>query len=355
MKLSTLLLSSAAILVAGSAYAADLPAKKGAPAAKATGCSAFGAGFFQIPGGDNCIQFSGFMRYEGSQSGAAISQAGSARVQVDVRSNTEMGALRGVVRQNFSPATSSWTSGNTTGASTANGDRAFVQLGGLTAGAYGSTADIATTATNNVSTGLGGGSSTGIRYATALGAFTVTVAAENAADKNQTTYSASTPDLLMAVAAPIGGGTATVVAASHKNDIGQGWAYLANFSVAAGPATVGLYGGVSHGAIAHVGAGGNNPAGAPAQADSDGTNMTDATAFGVSAAVQAAANGTLQFDYGQRNSSNPTTPTTRKNTYAGVGYAYAAAKGFTVTPEYQYSITDDVAANTVYLRIQRDF
>jgi len=45
MKLSTLLLSSAALVVAGSSYAADLPAKKGAPAKAATGCPAFGVAF----------------------------------------------------------------------------------------------------------------------------------------------------------------------------------------------------------------------------------------------------------------------------------------------------------------------
>ena len=64
MKITSLLLSSAAVLVAGSAFAADLPAKKAAPAAAVVACPAFGAGFFQLPGSDTCIQFSGYVRYD---------------------------------------------------------------------------------------------------------------------------------------------------------------------------------------------------------------------------------------------------------------------------------------------------
>ena len=64
MKITSLLLSSAAVLVAGSAFAADLPAKKAAPAAAVVACPAFGAGFFQLPGSDTCIQLSGFVRYD---------------------------------------------------------------------------------------------------------------------------------------------------------------------------------------------------------------------------------------------------------------------------------------------------
>ena len=123
MKLSTLLLSSAAVLVAGAAFAADLPAKKAAPAA-VTGCAAFGAGFFQIPGGNTCIQFSGRVTADtkaadakGSRTSSTISFGAGFRLNVDARSNTDAGALRSYGRLD---------SGSLS--------YAYLTLGGLTAG-----------------------------------------------------------------------------------------------------------------------------------------------------------------------------------------------------------------------------
>ena len=60
----SLVLGSAAALVAmGGAQAADLPVK-----AKAVEyvkiCSLYGAGFYYIPGTDTCIQFSGYLRVD---------------------------------------------------------------------------------------------------------------------------------------------------------------------------------------------------------------------------------------------------------------------------------------------------
>src|SRR5262245_45215324 len=70
----TLMLGSAAgLLVAGGAQAADLPVK-----AKAVEyvriCSAYGAGFFYIPGTDTCIKFGGYLRVDTTFSGGTHGQ-----------------------------------------------------------------------------------------------------------------------------------------------------------------------------------------------------------------------------------------------------------------------------------------
>jgi len=340
MKLSTLLLSSAALVVAGSAYAADLPAKKGAPAAKpaATGCPAFGAGFFQIPGGDTCISFSGFARYEGKfvSSTSAMTQVGKGRLVADVRSNSDVGVVRGVVRVNVAAT-----------AGTASSDRAYVALGGFTAGAYGSSADIAPSATNNIDYQLGyDPSATGMKYSMPLGSTTVTVAAEEATNTNS--YTAKNPDLLLKVSTSIAGASVDLVGASHQNSAGQGYAFLAAGKFAGGPATFGIWGGTSQGAVTYTGAQSTTNA----TYDVVSGSMTTGTAFGGSVAF-AAGNGTLGLDAVQSNVS--VSGTTYSTTAYGVQYALAVAKGLTVTPEFQYSSVEGTASNTTYLRIQRDF
>ena len=131
MKLSALLLSSAAVIVAGSAYAADLPAKKAAPAAApaVASCPSFGAGFFTIPGSDTCLKFSGrmtgdvsFSDPKGNREAAPVSLSASWRIAVDARSNTDAGVVRGFAR------TSGGAGGNM------GVDYAYAQVGGLTAG-----------------------------------------------------------------------------------------------------------------------------------------------------------------------------------------------------------------------------
>jgi hypothetical protein len=71
MKLAkSLLLGSAAALVAtAGASAADLPSKKAAPVQFVQVCSAYGAGFFTIPGTDTCIKVGGRVRADFAMSG----------------------------------------------------------------------------------------------------------------------------------------------------------------------------------------------------------------------------------------------------------------------------------------------
>ena len=124
----SLILGSAAGLVAMSgAQAADLPVK-----AKAVEyvriCSLYGAGFFYIPGTDTCIKLGGYLRVEtafnGSVfNGAYATQLGAqnrlsnyytARSRQDLTIDTRTATEYGVVRT-FFDATFSWTSGSYAG------------------------------------------------------------------------------------------------------------------------------------------------------------------------------------------------------------------------------------------------
>src|ERR1700761_531503 len=61
---SSLLGSAAALAAVGAAHAADLPVRKAVPVEFVRVCSAYGAGFFYIPGTDPCLRISGRARAE---------------------------------------------------------------------------------------------------------------------------------------------------------------------------------------------------------------------------------------------------------------------------------------------------
>ena len=128
----SLVLGSAAALVAMTgAQAADLPVK-----AKAVEyvriCSLYGAGFFYIPGTDTCIKLGGYLRADlilGGNSDYApnLSGQGAANnrltnyytsrsrfdLQTDIRTATEYGVVRA-----FSETVYSWTGGGYAGTGT---------------------------------------------------------------------------------------------------------------------------------------------------------------------------------------------------------------------------------------------
>ena len=334
MKFSFFLLSTAAVLVAGATNAADLPAKKAAPAA-ATGCPTFGAGFFQIPGGDTCLQFSGYMRNTTSYDDGTKTSLNTAELRLitDVRSNSEMGVVRGFSRVNASAG------GNVTS------DRAYAQIGGLTAGAAGAFFDIAGSYGIGYGAGLGGDTGTGLKYSTTLGPVTVTAGIQNPSAGDNVSKD---QDFIGGVSGSVGPATYQVVGASHKNNNGQGYAFAGQVSIPAGPASVSLYGGVSSGAIAYTGTVGT------LTTDSDGTKAVDGAAVGTSVGFTA-GNGTLYFDVGRVQVKN-TTDTYYATSY-GVGYDYSLVKNFHVIPEVYH--TDETQgstkSNVLYLRIQRDF
>ncbi|MBN9063596.1 MAG: hypothetical protein BGP06_14340 [Rhizobiales bacterium 65-9] len=161
MKLvKSLLLGSAAGFVAMTgASAADLPSRKAAPAEYVRVCSAYGAGFFYIPGSDVCLKVGGAAIFQYAYTEPAAHDASPlgmralGRVELDARNPTAYGTLRAFVRVNFLYRTGAEFSGsgprqaiqmNSTAAADSGVagrastqvvlDKAFIQWGGLIAG-----------------------------------------------------------------------------------------------------------------------------------------------------------------------------------------------------------------------------
>ena len=152
----TLLLGTAAGLVAvAGAQAADMPVKA-APVQYVKICNLYGDGFYYIPGTDTCLKLGGYLRVQGEYNmGAGGIPAGSGTTEAaqarftrantndfnyrvravttwDVRQQTEYGTLRTYIRfgaENTTPATSG---GGTT--FSPFWDRAFIQFAGFTVG-----------------------------------------------------------------------------------------------------------------------------------------------------------------------------------------------------------------------------
>ena len=153
----SLLLGTAAGLVAvAGAQAADMPVKA-APVQYVKICSLYGDGFYYIPGTDTCLKMGGYVRVQaeynmggggvvvGDSAGGELSQGRFTRdltndinyrvrgaISWDVRQQTEYGTLRTYIRfgaENTTPA-------NTGGGTTFNPfwDRAFIQFAGFTVG-----------------------------------------------------------------------------------------------------------------------------------------------------------------------------------------------------------------------------
>jgi len=144
----SLLLGSAAGLVAvAGAQAADLPVKA-KPVEYVKICSIYGAGFFYIPGTDTCIKIGGWVRaeyaFQTGNSAVEYNQGNAGRnnridspelnmrarwvTSLDVRTQTEYGTLRAYTRAGF----------QTTTGETAQGriytERGFIQFAGFTFG-----------------------------------------------------------------------------------------------------------------------------------------------------------------------------------------------------------------------------
>src|SRR3954470_12404233 len=117
-----LLLGSAASLCAtAGARAADLPVKKAVPIEYVRVCTAYGAGFFYIPGTDTCLRISGRARFEGGYQTSYSRQAGNGgdtsgyrgqlRINLDARTQTAYGTLRAFARLDAASRTGTIHSG----------------------------------------------------------------------------------------------------------------------------------------------------------------------------------------------------------------------------------------------------
>ena len=153
---SLLLGSAAGIAAVAGAQAADLPSRKAAPVEYVRVCSAYGAGFFYIPGTDTCLRVGGRVRAEytvGTRYGSSQDAYGTrarGRLNIDARTATAYGTLRTFFRYELTNSSGFYAGtigGNqgiiapgqarngAAGAGTAsNLDLAFVQFGPITAG-----------------------------------------------------------------------------------------------------------------------------------------------------------------------------------------------------------------------------
>jgi len=142
MNLRLSLASVAALTSVNAAFAADaIVIAEPEPVEYVRVCDAFGAGFFYIPGTETCLKFDGYVRMQiGARGGSDYDSDGNydgdytegwrfttrARLNVDTRSETEMGTLRGFMRIQ-ADATSNADA-------TYGMDQAMVQLGGFYVG-----------------------------------------------------------------------------------------------------------------------------------------------------------------------------------------------------------------------------
>lgn len=151
---SLLLGSAAGIAAVAGAQAADLPSRKAAPVEYVRVCSAYGAGFFYIPGTDTCLRVGGRVRAEytvGTRYGDnqdAYGTRARGRLNVDARTATAYGTLRTFFRFELTNSTGMYAgtiNGNqgiiapgqgrfTSASTTSLVDLAFVQFGPVTAG-----------------------------------------------------------------------------------------------------------------------------------------------------------------------------------------------------------------------------
>ncbi len=109
MKIKTLILGSAAVLVTGgAAIAADLPAAE--PVEYVKVCDTFGTGYFYIPGTETCLRIGGNVRYHLRYAEPVLKAArtenhtftrAEARLQFDARTMTEYGLLRSFIDVRF--------------------------------------------------------------------------------------------------------------------------------------------------------------------------------------------------------------------------------------------------------------
>lgn len=153
---SLLLGSAAGIAAVAGAQAADLPSRKAAPVEYVRVCSAYGAGFFFIPGTETCLRVGGRIRAEylaqetfngvGLDTSDNYGFRARGRLNIDARTATAYGTLRTFIRFEMTVSNGSYGQGvNSTGpqfvaarggagGTVSNFDKGFIQFGPVTAG-----------------------------------------------------------------------------------------------------------------------------------------------------------------------------------------------------------------------------
>ena len=360
MKLSTVLLSSAALLVAGAAYAADLPAKKAAPAAAPTGCASFGAGYIAIPGGDTCLKISGYVESDNQYAGQAVSRptaqayslSGAYGLGVDTAMNSELGAVKSQIL----------IENNTTTFANAS-------VGGFTAGRQDGLIDIGPGLNHSGPNNNGKGYA--LRYDAPLGSSTLSfVAADGTISGNNRIADgvASRPDLLAGISTTAGAMKLNGIVASHEvattTGTAQGYAVVGVASFDAGVAKLTGWASFANGAAYYVT--GSYTAGVttgfmPITAthgvyDSDSgatTNLSSGSNLEAQVDIPLGKNDTFSAIVSSVNVSQGTS--SYKLIQEGVGLKHTIAKGLWVRPEVYQDTIDGTSYQGFYIRIERDF
>lgn len=154
---SLLLGTAAGFAAVAGAQAADLPSRKAAPVEYVRVCSAYGAGFFYIPGTDTCLRVGGRIRAEYlvqetfSAPGTGDIQdshgfRARGRLNIDARTATAYGTLRTFIRYEMTVSNGSYGQGSNgtgpvftavrggQGTVASNLEKGFIQFGPITAG-----------------------------------------------------------------------------------------------------------------------------------------------------------------------------------------------------------------------------
>jgi Porin subfamily len=157
MNIKSLLLGSAAALAAVSgARAADaVVVAEPEPVEYVRVCDVYGAGFYYIPGTETCLRVGGYLRYDVRAGDAGTGYGGlndvqdrrdpsktndtyfsraRAAVQLDARSETELGTLRGYMHVDFNWNTVVNGANNTDTDQGIGIEHAFIELGGFRVG-----------------------------------------------------------------------------------------------------------------------------------------------------------------------------------------------------------------------------
>ena len=352
MNIRSLFLASAALVSAGGAFAADLPAKQAAPAADAVrACPAYGSGFFTLPGSETCLKLGGYFRYiatyndpDKSFTVARYAQSARFRLEVDARSNTEFGVLRGFSRMND-----------------ASLSRAFVQLGAFTAGRYGNSSDISGTYGENYSSLLSNSTeSIGIKYEAKLGPVNAFIALENAFNNNASSTVTDRPDAVLGLSTKIDIVDFKLNAISHQvqtaTKSAEGYAVIGSARAKIDAVGFALYGGISKGALLYTG----RPLATDLDSKTDATGLSEGTNIGAELTYTMGP-GTLALAVGQIKAEtfSGSGKKTTLNRY-GAAYGYNIAKDLIIMPELMITETDvkgsaSTYANIAYVTIKRTF
>ena len=219
-------------------------------------CDAFGTGFFYIPGTETCLKIGGYARFEvgfgrdvkGTSDWNATSRG---QLNFDVRSETELGALRGFIDLRFNADDAA----STTGGSLHQG---FIELGGFRAGKFETWWDSDLSGETDVLGNLTNLNS--IRYSFEGSGWSFGIALDELSDGARTQYWSLGSDLVsttredidnnVGIEARIGadlGGVSFELLGGYDTDLSEG-AVRAIVTAQLGPGTLGLAGVWSSGA-----------------------------------------------------------------------------------------------------------